>query len=252
MTQTPETDDINDPRESREVAAYRRAMSRIGGACGVLGGVGFLIAGALHGDLPSDTEDALRYLAPRPEWPAVHLVAMVSALLFVPAFKALACVLEGVAGRILGQLALVSAAIGVAIFFIDYSIDGYVMKYLAEEWAASTGPDKADRLLVADAVLGVIRGTVVSSLTWMLGLPFLIAGLAVALGGGLPRWLGWVAALTGGGTTLAGMAVFVGAGDPVFVAGILLSFPSFAWLVVVGVLLWRRAGPRPAGERLAG
>jgi hypothetical protein len=221
--------------------AYHRALLRFGGVCGVLGGAGFLLAGILHGDLPTQTEDALRYLAPRPEWPAIHLTAMVSALLFVPAFKALTTTLHGVAGRILSQLALVSVAIGVAVFFIDYSIDGYVMKYLADEWAAATGPAKADKLLVADAVLGVIRGTVVSSLTWLLGLPFLIAGLAVALGSGFPRWLGWIAVATGAGTTLAGMASFIGASDPIFVAGIMLSFLSFAWLIAIGVLMWRHA-----------
>lgn len=207
----------------------------------MLGCAGFLLAGIFHGDLPTRTEDALRYLAPRPEWPAVHLAALVSALLFVPAFTALTATVRGVAGRLLSRLALIGVAIGVAVFFIDYSIDGYPMKYLADEWAAATGAAKADKLLAADAVLGVIRGTVVSSLTWLLGLPFLMAGLAVALGSGLPRRLGWVAVATGGGTTTAGIASFVGAPDAAFVTGIMLSFLSFAWLIAIAALMWRQA-----------
>jgi hypothetical protein len=226
-------------------AARERALRKLGGACGVVGALGFLAAGSLHGDLPSETADAVRYLAGRPYWSAVHLGAIVSTLLWLPAFAALAHSLRSATGWVLGRLALTSLTVGVAVFIVDYSIDGYALKVIADDWAAVDGAARAAKLVAADAVLGVLRGTVLSSLTWLFGLPFLVMGLALSREAGHLRRLGWTAAVTGAGTAFAGMAQYAGVvperlSDPVFVAGILFSFGSAVWLVVIGVLLWRR------------
>lgn len=225
-------------------AIRERAIIKLGAVCAVVGAAGFLAAGGLHGDLPRDAEAAVRYLAARPYWSAVHLLAMVSALLWVPAFAGLASTLRGGMSWVLGRLAVAAVIIGVAVFIIDYSIDGYSLKFVADEWAATSGD--SGKLLAADAVLGVLRGTVLSSLAWLFGLPFLVVGLAVVLDVGHSRWFGWIPLVTGGGCTLAGLAayarVFPGSfTEPLFLAAIFLSFGSFIWLGASGVVMWRSA-----------
>lgn len=136
--------------------------------------------------------------------------------------------------------------IGVAVFIVDYSIDGYSLKIIADDWAVRSGSAAEAKLLVADAVLGVLRGTVLSSLTWLFGLPFLVLGLAIVQDAAYSRWFGWIPAVTGGGTMLAGMVIYARLfperfNEPVFLVGIFLSFGSFVWLGVSGVLMWRRA-----------
>ena len=55
-------------------------------------------------------------------------------------------------------------------------------------------------------------------------------GLAILRGTGLPKWLGWLAVLSG-----ILMAV-------VWLIGI---FPYFLWVAIAGVLMWRRSGKGP-------
>lgn len=71
-------------------AISERAFLKLGAVCAVLGAAAFLVAGGLHGDLPHDADAAARYLAARPYWSAVHLLAIIAALLWVPAFAGLA------------------------------------------------------------------------------------------------------------------------------------------------------------------
>lgn len=218
---------------------------RIGAVCGVVGGAGFVLVGGLHGNLPGETEAALRYLAPRSDWTAVHLAAMVFAVLWIPAFMALAGTMRTALGQLVGRMALISLVVAVAVFIVDYSIDGYSMKFLADDWAAASAADRPAKVQVAAAVLGVVRGTVRSTLTWLFGVPFLLAGLAIATERSWQRWLGWIAVVTGGCTVLAGLAAFVRARaeDPLFLVGILFSFGSFMWLAIVAAMLWNRKVP---------
>jgi hypothetical protein len=87
------------------------------------------------------------------------------------------------------------------------------------------------------------------------GVPFILLGLAVALSGVYPRWLGWLAAFAGVGSVAAGL-VQAFTGKPT-VASLILTIigPTIIslWVFIVGVLLSRQAArslPRasPSGE----
>ena len=140
----------------------------------------------------------------------------------------------GVAG------ALTSAAIAIVLF----AIDGIALKDLAVAWLNAPAADMEVAFRVAEAVEAI--GEALFSL-WIIvffGITFLLYGLAVALGEGYPRWLGWVAVLAALGSLLVGLAQSF-SGLSVLMTDIL--FPLFSliltlWLVIIGFLLWRKAG----------
>ena len=70
------------------------------------------------------------------------------------------------------------------------------------------------------------------------GAPFLLFGLAVAIGWAYPRWLGWVAAFAGVGSIAAGL-VQAFTGEPTTASLVLTIIgPTVIslWLLVMGVL----------------
>lgn len=229
-----------DATGTAERISRERSFLRMGGICAVVGGLGFLAVGAMHGDLPDDSvEAALRYVADRPQWYATHLAGIVCVLLWVAAFAGVAQSLRSGHGWVLGRLATLSMAIGAAVFALDYTIDGYAFKRVADAWVAASGQDADTQLRIAEAMFAVLYGTVTASATWTLGLPFLLLGLAVAAGSTYPRWLGWAAVVTGSGSMLGGMATFLG-WDAGFVVALGIHAVSSVWLGAMGVLMWSR------------
>jgi hypothetical protein len=73
---------------------------------------------------------------------------------------------------------------------------------------------------------GPLRGFDLTTDILFAGATFILVGLAVALGDGYPRWLGWIA-------VAAGVASIIG---PTLIT---------LWLAVIGVLLGRKAWRRP-------
>ncbi len=231
-----------DATATAERIGRERSYLRLGGVCAVVGGLGFLAVGGVHGDLPDDSvEAALRYAADRPQWYAIHLAGIVCVLLWVAAFAGIAQSLRTGISWVLGRLATLSMTIGAAVFALDYTIDGYAFKRVADVWVKASGQEADTQLRIAEPMFAVLYGTVTASTTWTLGLPFLLLGLAVATGTAYPRWLGWVVAATGGGSMLGGMATFLG-WDTGFVVALGLHALSSAWLGATGVLMWRRSG----------
>ncbi|MEV6278695.1 DUF4386 family protein [Nocardia sp. NPDC051832] len=221
--------------------AAQRFFLELAGTCAVVGGIGFILVGTAHGDLPDeDVTAALRFVADDPHWYLTHLAGIVCVLLWVVALMGLAYSLAGPAAFALGRTAVASMGIGAAVFVVDYTIDGYAFKRIADEWAAA-GASAENQLAVAESMFAVLYGTVTASATWTFGLPFLLIGLAVAFGRGYPRWLGWVVAVTGAGSVFGGIATYL-AWHPSagFVAALAFNAASTIWLAVMGILMLRR------------
>lgn len=53
-------------------------------------GGGYVVAGAIHQDLPSGAEHAVAHVADRPGWYAIHLLVIVSVAMWPVAFAAVA------------------------------------------------------------------------------------------------------------------------------------------------------------------
>lgn len=215
---------------------------KLGGSLALLGAIGYLTGLLWHRDLPDETiEIALTHIAQRPEWQFIHLLSIVSVLLWVGAFTALTHTLSGELSRVLGRMALCALIVGVAILIVDYSIDGYRLKHVADAWAAGTEAEREDQRLVAQALFGVLGGTFRSFIAWLYGLPFFVLGLAIVTSRDFPRWFGWVPVVAGAGAMLAGTTLFLDIDIipfPVLFAGFVI--PLNLWLGVSGVLMWRR------------
>lgn len=227
----------------REVLIRERQVLKLGGMLAVLGGLGHFITLLLHGNLPDQTtEIALDHIAGRTEWPALKLALIVSVLLWVGAFVALASSLLHGLSWLLSRQAVACVVIGATVQIVEYSVMGYEMKNVADAWQTAAGPEQADIVLVAEALLGVTGGLFLSCIAWLYGLPYLLMGLAVALGRGYPRWLGWVATVAGAGALVTGTTMFLGVNlvpFPLLYGGFVI--PLTIWLAVMGLLMWRRA-----------
>lgn len=230
--------------EYNEQVNLERLVLRTGGVLAVLGALGYLVSALWHGDLPDQTTQiALQHIADRSEWHLIHLIGIVSVLLWVGAFMALAYSLSCGPSWLLGRMAVLAVVIGAAVFLVDYSIDGYELKNVADAWQAAAAPQKEDKLLVAEAMFGILGGTFRSFIAWLYGLPYLLLGLAVALSDEYPRWLGWGAVAAGAGAVVAGTTLFLDVPlvpFPLLFGGFVI--PLNIWLAVIGLLMWRRAG----------
>lgn len=224
-----------------EAAVRGRQELRLGGVFAVLGGLGYFITLLFHGDLPDQTtEIALSHIAVRPEWPLLKLALITAIMLWVGAFVALASSFSHGASWLLGRMAVACLLIGAAVVLVEYSILGHEIKKIADAWLVASSPEREDRVVIAETLLGVTGGLFLSFIAWLLGLPYLLMGLAVALAHDYPRWLGWVAVLAGAGALFAGTTRFLGIDlvpFPVLYGGFVV--PLNVWLAVMGVLMWR-------------
>ncbi|MFW6079237.1 MAG: hypothetical protein ACODAE_06435, partial [Gemmatimonadota bacterium] len=189
------------------------------------------------------TATALEHIAGRPEWPLLKLSLIAFVLCWVGAFRLLADSLSGAASRVLGRLAATVVLLGAALVLVEYSILGHGVKDVADAWAAATGPERESLLLVGRALLGVTGGLFLNFIAWLVGLPYLLMGVAVARDDGYPAWLGWLAVAAGAGALFSGTTRFLGmeiVPFPVLYGAFVV--PLTLWLAAVGVLMWRRAG----------
>ncbi|MFW6202105.1 MAG: hypothetical protein ACOC8B_05975 [Gemmatimonadota bacterium] len=227
-----------------ERGARERVGLRVGGALAIVGGLGYFVVLLLHGDLPDQTTaTALEHIAGRPEWPLLKLSLIAFVLCWAGAFHLLADSLSDATSRVLGRLAAIVVLLGAALVLVEYSILGYGVKNVADAWATATGPDQESLLLVGEALLGVTGGLFLNFIAWLIGLPYLLMGLAVARDDGYPAWLGWLAAAAGAGALFSGATRFLGmeiVPFPVLYGAFVV--PLTLWLAAVGVLMWRRAG----------
>lgn len=234
--------------EKAEILARDRVIMKLGGALAVIGGLGYFLALLLHGDLPDETTAAaLEHIAGRPEWATLKLALIAFVLCWVGGFGALAHSLSRGASWMLSRLAVAVVMIGATLVVVEYSILGYGMKTIADAWAsAPAGPERDALLTVGDALRAVTGGMFLNFIAWLIGLPYLLMGLAVAWGdGGYPARLGWVAVAAGAGALFSGVTRFLGleiVPFPLLYGGFVI--PLALWLAGMGALMWRRGAAR--------
>lgn len=233
---------LNRPADDVIQEEQRRAL-RPGGALGVVGGLGYFALLLVHGDLPDQTTAAaLEHIAGRPEWRTLKLTLIACVLCWIGAFAALAGSFSTGLGRWLGQWAVAVSAVGATIVIVEYAIIGHALKDIADAWHAAPEAEAATHLQLADVMLTITGGLFHSFVAWMLGLPYVLLGAAVALDRSYPRWLGAIAVVAGAGALFAGATRFLGfdvVPFPLLYGGFVI--PLCLWLATMGILMWRRA-----------
>ena len=226
-----------------------RTLLRIGAVSLIVGIVLFSLAlfggiAVIHGG-PDDSDDTranLQAIADSPLWMGVNLVGLAALLPFVGGLLALSRSITKEPGAALARLGFTAALLGGVFLSIQLVLEGsHTMKALAEAWAAAA--DKEVPFAVAEAMFLVSAdfgswGSVV-----FYGVAPILFGLAIALTGLYPKWLGWVAVVGGVGAVSMGIVLFL---QGLTLAGT-IGFTAFGgvvtfWLLTMGVLMWRKAG----------
>jgi hypothetical protein len=220
-----------------------RLFLRVGAICLIVGSLvvaGFRLA---HGDIPAaDPEAALRFIAAHPAYAGIHLGTILGVLVWVGGVIAIWGTLASPLGRLLGRLGGASVLVGAAIFIVDFTIDGVAGQDLATAWAGASATQQADLVLADHVAATMLRGTSLTSIAILWGVPLLLFGLAV-MSEGYPAWIGWSGVTVGAVTILAALSLLL---QPdlfpgVVVYGLLASVLVQLWSVALGVLMWRRA-----------
>jgi hypothetical protein len=234
----------------REEASETYWLLRIGSVAAIAGALFAGVGNILHPVTPrDDPEGVARVIADSDVWTLIHVVIIIGIILMLGGLVAVRHSIEGGAAEALARLGVYAGIVGVTLGILTVVLDGVGAKQLADQWAAASGPERAvDLSLVStnETLNFAIAGMFNLSFA---GVPFILLGLATALSGAYPRWLGWVAAAAGVGSVGAGL-VQAFTGKPTTASLILTIIgPTVisAWIFVMGVIVGRKATQlRPA------
>jgi hypothetical protein len=223
---------------------------RVGGVCAIVGAVVFATVRLLHGDTPAaDAEASLAFVAARPSYPAVHVLALYAAMVALAGLLALASSLRRPPAWLLGRAGAASATVSLAIFGVESTSEGLALPELATAAARAAPGDRADLVRAARAVAAATHGPSLVAMALLIGVPLLLFGLAMVLDA-YPSWLGWAGAAVGAVTLLTATGLFL-APDLIpgaLLYGVLASVVAQLWLAGTGVVMLRRAA-RPTVDR---
>lgn len=203
----------------------------------------------LHPVTPRDDPVGVaRVIAESDAWTLIHVVIALGVILMFLGIVAIGLTMGEGLVQALARLGVYAAAVGTTLGLATVILDGVGAKQLADQWAAAPASTK-----VAALSLVSMNETLNFALAGLFnlsfaGVPFILLGLAVALNGVYPRWLGWLAAFAGLGSLAAGL-VQAFTGEPT-VASLVLTIigPTIIslWVFIMGVLVAReaaRSGP---------
>jgi hypothetical protein len=226
-----------------------RLLLRIGGVAAIPGAVLQVAAGTSQTvRLDATTAVVLPALAEQPDWawPVIAFSFIFGALLWVIALVALTSTLNEGASWVLGRLALVMAIVGVTLHALDGALNAVALEGLARSWGGASETERATLTQHGDLLLRILASTWAVVITLYHGLPFVLAGLAVAMSPRYPAWLGWIGVIGGAGSLIIGLAMLLGVQTLLAVPfAVVLSF----FMVILGWLLWEQAGRTPPAIR---
>jgi hypothetical protein len=252
-----------DAREgaSRQVGGDDAISTRLGAVALPLGVIVIAVSEYFHParEDPMDNVAVFMEYAHSDIWTAVHLAEYFGFLLLL--LGGLVALYYSVSakpgmGAGLAPFGLAAAVTTAASYTVLQAVDGVALKRAVDAWASAP----ADQQTAAFAAAEAVRWTEIamnSFSNFLSGLTLLLFGLAIALGTVYPRWVGWMAAISGVAFMYHGAVEVAYEGFvpsiPKLVALVLLA----VWAFIMAVLMWRNssrrpiAGPEPARSRSA-
>jgi uncharacterized membrane protein len=181
-------------------------------------------------------------------WIAAHIgqfagVMLVFAGGFVALFRLLVKSESGVASA-LAWLGFAAAIITASAFTILQAVDGIAQKIAANTWYAIPSPsageeEKAIAFRVAEGIRWTEIG--INSINRIIqGAVAIIFGVAIAKSAFLSRWIGGFGIFAGAATIIAGVGVAYVGFAPLPIVGDVSTITSFAWVVILGIFMWRK------------
>src|SRR5215213_4378911 len=221
------------------------SVFRIGSVAGIVGSLLAMVGNLLHPATPiGDPEGVARTIAHSERWVLVHLVIVVGLILMLGGLVAISRSIEGGVPGTLAQLGSVAAVAGVTVGVVLVIVDGVAAKHLAAASEAAPPEEAAAalRVVLAEEAINFALAALFNIL--FAGVAFILLGLAVAWSGEYPGWLGWVVVVAGVGSVPVGLVQAYMGESIGFTRIATIIFPTTItlWVVVMSVLLWRKAG----------
>jgi hypothetical protein len=241
---------IEESVEISPTGREEKSIFRIGAVAGILGALLAMVGNLLHPATPSgDPQGVARTIADSERWVLVHLVIVVGLIIMLGGLVAICRSIEGGVAGALAQLGYVAAVSGVTVGVVLVIVDGVAAKHLADAWEAAPPEEAAAALqvVVAEEAINFALAALFNLL--FAGVTFILLGLAVALSGEYPGWLGWVAVVAGVGSVPVGLVQAYTGESIGFTRIATIIFPTIItlWVVVMSVLMWRKAASTSGG-----
>ena len=121
------------------------------------------------------------------------------------------------------------------------AVDGIALKLMVDDWVSASEGQKQSAFQATLAVRRIEIG-VASFMALLFGSALALFASAVAFSTIYPTWLGWLG-IGGGIGTIAGglLTMFSGFSTTAMNVAMPFNIILVVWMVVIGVLMWRRA-----------
>ncbi len=220
------------------------SIFRIGAAAGIVGSLLAMVGNLLHPATPiGDPQGVAEAIAQSESWVFVHLVIVVGLILMLGGLAAISRSVEGGLPGALAWLGSVAAVAGVTVGVVLVIVDGVAAKHLADAWEAAPPEEAAAalRVVLAEEAINFALAALFNIL--FAGFTFILLGLAVALSGEYPGWLGWVVVVAGVGSVPVGLVQAYTGESIDFTRIATIIFPTLItlWVAGMSVLVWRKA-----------
>ena len=226
-------------------------MLRMGSVAFIAGLVIIIVSTLFHASSEDlmDNPVVFAVYAESDTWIAAHIgqfagVMLVFAGGFVALFRLLVKSESGIASA-LAWLGLVTAIITASSFAILQAVDGIALKIAVDTWYAipPSAADSEVQKAIAFRVAEGIRWTEIGINSYnriLQGIVAIIFGVAIVKSALLSRWIGAVGIIAGAATVIAGVGVAYVGFVPLPIVGDVSTFISFAWIVILGIFMWRK------------
>lgn len=228
---------------TRSLGGQDQQLLRIGGGMAVAGAVMMmpLQAGAAGADEPGDIASYFAHVLSGPYQVQYLAIGVVSLILGV-GLAGISAGLRTGPGRHWATLAIPVLAIGATMAALTGMVAAIALPPVVEAWELA-GRD-ASTFAAASGVWWIVRAGFVAFVFTLLGAGIALLGLALAADGTHRPWLGWLGAVIGVAAMLVALVLAV-QGPGVLIEKTVFPVVAMAallWILVVGVLSWRRAG----------
>jgi len=223
-----------------------RVLFKAGSISAIVGAILAFIVNILHPRTSEfgNPEALLQLIARSSIWVPDHIGILLAVLLTLGGLVAIYRSIPAGPGGSWARLAVVAALVSASVSVVLIGTDGIAAKEVAVAWANAPAAEKVAAFYAANVLEQINFGLFSFFIFVYFGVTTILYGLAVATSEVFPVWLGWLAVLDGIGAALVGL-VQATRGPSVLVTNVLFPIVSLiatVWVLIMGVLLWRKAG----------
>ena len=221
--------------------------TRLGGVALPLGIFILVVSEIFHPSKedPTDHSAVFREYAHSDIWTTVHLGQYFGFLFLLGGLVALYYSISARpgAGPGLAPFGLAAAVTAAASYTVLQAVDGITLKHAVDAWVSAPAAEKTATFAAAEAVRWTEIG--MNSLSnFLTGLTLVLYGAAIALGRVYPRWLGWMAVVSGAAFMYHGAVEVAYEGFVPSVIKLMGLLLLAVWAFIMAILMWRNGSAR--------